>query len=98
MMDKIRPNVVVLGLFISVLTGLLAVKLIDLIIAGSDVPAGVTEILALLVGVGLGGLVSTMGQTASDPPPPTVPAGVHQYLMERAMPEVVIDTDVKSDS
>ena len=74
MLSKLRPNVVALATLVGIIT----------IIFGNRLLSDVTDadtVLALLVGVGLGGLVSVMGGVAQDPPPPTVPADVHERLM-----------------
>ena len=76
-MNKLRPNVILLALLVAMLTGYLAVKLIDRTEAIIS-----NEILALLVGVGIGGLVGVMSAVAQDPPPPTVPASTVEHLAD----------------
>ena len=78
MLSKIRPNVIVLAALVAGLTGYLAV----LLIAKTDVIVS-NEILALLVGVGIGGLVGVMSAVSQDPPPPTVPAGTFEKVVAR---------------
>ena len=78
MISKLRPNVLILGTAVAALTGYLAVLLID----KTDAIVS-NEILALLVGVGLGGLIGVMSAVAQDAPPPTVPAATVEKLIER---------------
>ena len=78
MLSKIRPNVIFLAVLIAAVTGYLAVRLLDkteAILSG--------EILSLLVGIGIGGLVTAMGTVAQDPPPPTVPASTFEKMVDR---------------
>ena len=77
MWSKIRPNVLLLAAVVAGLTGTLAVMLIDRTEAIVS-----NEILALLVGVGIGGLVGVMSAVAQDAPPPTVPADTHERMIE----------------
>ena len=77
--EKIRPNVIILALLTAVVTVIFGVMLIGLI----DVPVS-NEILALLVGIGVGGLMTLAGQVATDPPPPTIPAATHEAMMRLA--------------
>ena len=75
MLNKIRPNVWYMAAIVGLLTFVFLGQLVGIMetsISG--------ELYALVVGVGLGGLVSVMSQTATDPPapaPPMVPAEVH---------------------
>ncbi len=80
MWSKVRPNVIALALLVAALTGCLAALLIE----RAEAPVS-NEILALLVGVGLGGLVGVMSAVAQDPPPPTIPAGTAEKLALRLM-------------
>ena len=80
MLQKLRPNVLVLAALVAGLTGYLAV----LLIARTQAIVS-NEILALLVGVGIGGLVGVMSAVAQDPPPPTVPADTAERLVEKAL-------------
>ena len=79
MRDKIRPNVIILALLTAVVTVIFGVMLIGLIQAQIS-----NEILALLVGIGVGGLMTLAGQVATDPPPPTIPASTHENMMRLA--------------
>lgn len=79
MRDKIRPNVIILALLTAVVTVIFGVMLIGLI----DTQIS-NEILALLVGIGVGGLMTLAGQVATDPPPPTIPASTHEAMMRLA--------------
>ena len=93
MLEKIRPNVLVLAVFIT---------LIEIILLGGtfaflnsfapDSPfwdgavlGAVVTLFVTLQGVALGGLVSTMSSVAQDAPPPTVPAAVHQALVDKVV-------------
>ena len=76
MRDKIRPNVIILALLTAVVTVIFGVMLIGLIENNIS-----NEILALLVGIGVGGLMTLAGQVATDPPPPTIPASTHENMM-----------------
>ena len=76
MRDKIRPNVIILALLTAVVTVIFGVMLIGLIENSIS-----NEILALLVGIGVGGLMTLAGQVATDPPRPTIPASTHENMM-----------------
>ena len=76
MRDKIRPNVIILALLTAIVTVIFGVMLIGLIENSIS-----NEILALLVGIGVGGLMTLAGQVATDPPPPTIPASTHENMM-----------------
>ena len=78
MVSKLRPNVIIIALFVAILTGYLAVMLID----KTDAIIS-NEILALLVGVGIGGLVGVMSTVSQDPPPPTVPSETHERMLAK---------------
>ena len=75
MRDKIRPNVIILALLTAIVTVIFGVMLIGLIENNIS-----NEILALLVGIGVGGLMTLAGQVATDPPPPTIPASTHENM------------------
>ena len=77
--DKIRPNVIILALMTAIVTVIFGVMLIGLI--DNQIS---NEILALLVGIGVGGLMTLAGQVATDPPPPTIPASTHEAMMKLA--------------
>ena len=78
MLNKIKPNVIILGVAVALLTGYLAVLLI-----GKTGAIVSNEILALLVGVGIGGLVGVMSAVAQDAPPPSVPARTFEKAIQR---------------
>ena len=78
MRDKIRPNVLYLATLAGVMTLVFGIMLIRSL-AGETVA---TEILALLVGIGIGGIMTIAGQVATDPPPPSVPAETHERMMK----------------
>ena len=75
--DKLKPNVLILGVLFAVVTVVFAYWLIQKL-TGTNVT---TQILAMVVGVGISGLATVIGQIATDPPPPTVPADVHERLV-----------------
>ena len=77
--EKIRPNVIILAILTAVVTVIFGVMLIGLIDGQIS-----NEILALLVGIGVGGLMTLAGQVATDPPPPTIPAQTHEAKMKLA--------------
>ena len=76
MVSKIRPNVMAALMCGSVLTVLFGWWLIDRLDNAVS-----TEILAMLVGIGVGGLFTLAGLLAQDPPPPTVPASTHEATL-----------------
>ena len=78
MIDKVRPNVLYLATLAGVITVIFGVMLIQRIQGNIS-----TEILALLVGIGIGSLLTLAGQCATDPPPPTVPASTHEKVIEK---------------
>ena len=84
MIAKIRPNVMAALICGSALTGLFGWWLIDRLDGGVS-----AEILAMLVGIGVGGLFTLAGLLAQDPPPPSVPASTHEatlsMLLEREL-------------
>ena len=75
--EKIRPNVIWLGTACLILTGFFGYMLIQQL--GSSVS---NEVLALLVGIGLGSMVSVVASVATDPPPPNVPAHVVEKMLD----------------
>ena len=77
--EKIRPNVIILAILTAVVTVIFGVMLIGLIDGQIS-----NDILALLVGIGVGGLMTLAGQVATDPPPPTIPAQTHEAMMKLA--------------
>lgn len=79
MKEKWRPNVIVLAVIVASMTVLFGLQLI----AKIELLAS-QEILALLVGIGIGGIMTLAGQVATDPPPPTVPASIVERLIDKA--------------
>ena len=77
--DKIRWNVLYLATVAGAMTFYFGVKLLGM----DDLPAG--EILSLLVGMGIGSIMTIAGGLAQDAPPPAVPAAVHERMMNKAM-------------
>ena len=65
-----------MALLTAIVTVIFGVMLIGLIETNIS-----NEILALLVGIGVGGLMTLAGQVATDPPPPTIPASTHENMM-----------------
>ena len=76
MVSKIRPNVMVALMCGAALTGLFGWWLIDRMDGGVS-----TDILAMLVGIGVGGLFTLAGLLSQDPPPPSVPASTHEATL-----------------
>ncbi len=87
---KIRPNVLYIATLVAVLQLVMILGMFFFL--GKFVPetqfwtgAVVGSIVTLcitVIGVSLGGLVTTMATVAENPPPPTVPAEVHTHLMD----------------
>lgn len=71
--SKLKPNILIVASQVAFLTGLFGWWLIDRI-SGELVSS---EILALLVGIGIGGLIALAGQLATDNPP-----NHHRELLE----------------
>lgn len=92
MLSKIRPNVLYLGTIVAAMVVVLAVMLIDKV----DVLIS-NEILSLLVGIGIGGLLTVVGQVASDPPPPTIPAELHLDVIKRLLEGTETEVEVIQD-
>lgn len=76
MADKLRPNVLLLATLAAALTFVFGAALIDKV---AVLPS--QEVLALLVGIGVGGIMTLAGQVATDPPPPTVPKDTADRLI-----------------
>ena len=72
MLDKVRPNVILLGL---ILAGL-SYGLMHMVSQWNFVPdMALIASVFLLIGVALGAFASVMTKVAEDPPPPVYPAG-----------------------
>ena len=85
MIEKIRPNVMVLATIAGTLTLIFGWLLINrLTIDNAEATLAIVAVLSMIVGIGIGGIMTLAGQVASDPPPPTVPAGTHERMMKVA--------------
>ena len=93
MFAKLRPNVLLLGALVGAMTMVLALQLI-----GKTEAIVSNEILALLVGVGLGGLVGVMSAVAQDPPPPTIPAETFEKYFSLEAVEVEIECECDKEA
>ena len=69
-------RVLIIAAFISVITWKFGIDLI-----GRLVPSVTGEVLALLVGTGVGGLVAVLGQLVTPPAGATVPQESHDKLI-----------------
>ena len=77
MLQKIKPNVIILSSFAALLTGLAILHLVD-----NVTDAESTTILSMLIGIGIGSLLTIASQVAQDPPPPTVPAHIVEKIID----------------
>ena len=83
-LDKLKPMVALLAAGVFALALVFGLKLIDILDQGTggEFVLAVVAILSMIVGIGVGGLMTLAGQVATDPPPPTVPAQVHLEAIE----------------
>ena len=79
-MNPLRPNVLIALLAGAGLTALFGSWLIDRI----DTPVS-SEILAMLVGIGIGGLFALAGALAQPESAPAVPASTHERDMNQTL-------------
>jgi len=81
MREKIKPNVLILAGMATALTLVLVIKLIghDEFV-GEDFPFG--EVVSMIIGIGIGSLLTIASQVAQDPPPPTVPAHIVEKMLD----------------
>ena len=82
--NKIKPMVALLATGVFALALIFGLKLIDILEKGDgdEFVLAAVAILSMIVGIGVGGLMTLAGQVATDPPPPTVPADVHLQAIE----------------
>ena len=82
--DRIKPMVAFLAAGVFALALVFGLKLISILEAGegSEFVLAVVAILSMIVGIGVGGLMTLAGQVATDPPAPSVPAAVHLQAIE----------------
>ena len=74
LLDKLRVNVIIMAVLITLLIMDFSDKLID------RLPATITsDVLSLLIGVGIGGLISALTRMFESP---QVPADVHERLVK----------------
>lgn len=74
--SKWRPNVLVLGLALTVVVGMFG-RWMTLKMGAPIAP----ELLSMLIGTGLGPLIAIVALIATDGPPPVVPADVHERIV-----------------
>lgn len=86
MLQKVRPNVVILAGMAFTLSIVFGVMLIGRLGEGVS-----NEVLALICGTGIGGLLSIAGGLVAPDPAPSVPASTHEALMEHM---IYADEDV----
>ena len=80
LLSRVMPNVLVAIIAGAALTGLFGYWLIE------RLPGEIgTEILALLVGVGIGGLFAIAGTLAAPSPGPVVPQSSHDKLIDTVL-------------
>ena len=82
-MERLKPNVLWVATMGAGLTGVFGWWLVNVI----EVKVS-SEILALLVGIGIGGIMTLAGSLADSPPPnhgPCVPAATHEHDMNLAL-------------
>lgn len=91
-LKKIRVNILLIAALVGLITLQLAIRLVDRSEHVSN------EILALVVGVGLGGLVSVMGQLAQDSPPPGVPQSAVDKIVEHHHSTIGLALDALNQS
>ena len=83
MLEKIRPNVIVLSLIGGALTWYVVGQLVGFLkdIEGLEAGLAIVAVLSTLIGIGIGSLFTIASQVAQDPPPPTVPAPIAERLI-----------------
>ena len=81
MASKLRTNIILIVLVVAGLTAWFANMLAVNLVAPAN------EIFALLVGIGIGGLLALAGQMATDPPAAAVPVET-VHIMMREMREM----------
>ena len=93
MLNKIRPNVLIMALMLCAIAILMVFQVFSLLrgIApetefwkGFELGAMLASVLMILAGA-VSMLGTVMSQVATDPPPPTVPAKMHEEMMAKAM-------------
>ena len=90
MKEKIKPNVLVLAGLVTIITGALLWGMFNFLshftpeteFWDGAVVGSVITLFVTIVGVAIGGLVTTMSTVAQDTPPPTVPASTHEWVVE----------------
>ena len=91
--NKLKPMVAFLAVGVFALALVFGLKLISILGAGegAEFVLAVVAILSMIVGIGIGGLMTLAGQVATDPPPPTVPAHVHLAALEAVRSRSIAD-------
>ena len=81
MLSKIKPNVIILAGMASALTLVLVILLLGHEkFVGEGFPFG--EVVSMIIGIGIGSLLTIASQVAQDPPPPTVPAHIVEKIID----------------
>lgn len=99
MIAKLKPNVLVIALLSSALTGFGMYMLLTLLATETPGPGhdALITVFALLVGGGIVNLVNLAAQVATDPAPPAYPAKELPELV-RAICDVMRRDDANTDS
>ena len=80
LIDKLRVNVVIVAVLITWIIIDFGDKLIGLL-GDAEVPVeAIIAVLSLLIGTGIGGLITTMGRMFDSP---SIPADSHERLVEK---------------
>ena len=79
LIDKLRVNVVIVALLVTWIVLSFGGKLIDLLSGDNVEPETVIAAFSLLIGVGIGGLISAMVRMFESP---SVPADLHERVTE----------------
>lgn len=83
--NRVKPNIIFVSMEVALLTGVFGFWLVNRI----EGPIS-SEILALLVGIGIGGLIALAGQLAQDPP-----HNAHKALLAHELEMAKLDHDCK---
>ena len=80
LIDKLRVNVVIVALLITFIIVDFGDKLIDLLGENAIDSQAIVATLALLIGTGIGGLITTMGRMFDSP---SIPADTFERIIKR---------------
>ena len=81
MWSKVKPNVLVLSAMAAGLVLFIVWQLFTHVDDLSGFPFG--EIVSMIIGIGIGSLLTIASQVAQDPPPPTVPASTVEKILDK---------------